>query len=117
MDDLAAEMEKQMKRKDETEAKLRGLAEDIKQGNVALDDIRESLASSDIYKRNIEDNIRYRRQKAEITTLNETIRKKEEDCNVNTNEALDFDIDKITKAIEQRKRKVRSSLNEERPRT
>jgi chromosome segregation ATPase len=108
MDDLSADMEKQVKRKDETEAKLRGLAEDIQQGSVALDEIRESLATSDLYKRNIEDNIRYRRQKAEIATLSETIRKKEEDCNVNTNEALDFDIDKLTKAIEQRKRKVGS---------
>lgn len=106
MEDLATDMEKQMKRKEETEAKMRGMAEDIKQGQVALDEIRESLAMSDLYKRNIEDNIRYRRQKAEIAALNERIRKKEEDCNVNTNEALDFDIDKLTKAIEQRKRKV-----------
>lgn len=86
--------------------KLAGMNEDIKQGNEALDQIREQLATSDIYKRNIEDNIKYRKQKAELKTLEETIRKKEEEANINTSESLDFDLDKVTKAIEQRKRKL-----------
>ena len=51
--------EKLAKKKQETEARIVAINEDVKKGNDTLLEIRESLATSDIFKRNIDDNIRY----------------------------------------------------------
>jgi uncharacterized coiled-coil protein SlyX len=59
LEELMTDEEKLAKKKQETEARIVAINEDVKKGNDTLLEIRESLATSDIFKRNIDDNIRY----------------------------------------------------------
>jgi hypothetical protein len=54
-----AEEETLAKKKQDIEARIVAISDDVKKGNDTLLEIRESLATSDIFKRNIDDNIRY----------------------------------------------------------
>lgn len=46
-------------KKQETENRITAMAEDLKKGHETLLDIRESLATSVVFRRNIDDNIKY----------------------------------------------------------
>jgi len=59
LQELLEDEEKLSKKKQEAEANIEAINEKIKQGNDNLLEIREALATSDIFKRNISDNIRH----------------------------------------------------------
>lgn len=127
---LVADVEALTREKTLTENKILELNQNIKKGNEALLDIRESLATSDIFRRNIDDNIRYcnisvseaatliivcssryRKQRADLMKMEETIRIKESEIGENATESVEFDIDHLITSCEQKKRKVRRSLH------
>lgn len=106
LEELMTDEEKLAKKKQETEARIVAINEDVKKGNDTLLEIRESLATSDIFKRNIDDNIRYRKQKADLEKLNTRVKKKEEEAQLENTESVEFDMDRLTSTTEQKKRKL-----------
>ncbi|KAL6065852.1 DNA repair protein rad50 [Balamuthia mandrillaris] len=81
---------------------LQDIATQSEELSAQLDEIREMLATSDIHKRNIEENICYRKQKQCIAEKAAEIKAKEAALDLSSSEAIDFDIENLSQNIRKK---------------
>jgi len=95
-----------LEKKGDIEKSMSAEGEELKKKMAMLNHVKELGAKSELLRRNIEDNIKYREEKHKIQSLVDEIEKKEQTLKNSDTESLDFEIEKIEKLIEAKNKRL-----------